>query len=585
MIKCVRWNGLAAFIVIVAVMAAIWLVVVDWAAKKAIEAAGTKAVGAKVEVAKADVTLFPAGIGIWGLAVTDPDRPMTNSVEFTYLHAALQMPALFQRKVVIDDLRIEGLQLNTPRKTSGAVKRPTASNDSSGDASDSQPGWVADLCGTANLPLISVPSVDEILAREPLQSVQKIRDLQSRIESTTKEWQQKLDTLPDQNALSDYQARADAIKNSGKRLSNLLGSAAEAQALARDLQKDLKNIENVREAFKTEYTSLEKAVEDLSKLPSVELKRLMEKYSLTADGAGNWSRLLFGHNLCGWWQKLYYWYQRLAPYLNRLPAEKDEPSTQQPLRSKGLDIRFKEKNPVPDLLIRQTHMDAKLEVGEFSGQINNITSHPRIVGQPLTFKFLGRRLEQVQGINVNGMLDFVQPRSPHHTAKINIHGYQVHDLLLGADTLDLVVKQASVDAQLDFNLKNAVTDSRLVAKIDQLTFDTPKAPPTDLAAAVIDAIRDTGNIGLEATLKGREPQYETSLNSDIAGVVQKAAGRLVKRQAAQLETRLGRAVNEKLEAPIKNAKNRMSGLDAVSNQLLKRSQIGNQILKELKLPI
>jgi uncharacterized protein (TIGR03545 family) len=585
MMKWIRWNGLAAFIVLVAVVAAIWLVAVDWVAKKAIEAAGTKAVGAKVELAKADVTLFPAGIGIWGMAVTDPDRPMTNSVEFAYLHAALQLPALIQRKVVIDDLRVEGLQLNTPRKTSGAIEGPKTDADSSEDASNSQPGWITDLCGSANLPLISVPKVEEILAREPLQSVKEIQALESRIETAAKEWQKKLDSLPDQKALSEYQARAEAIKGSGKSLGNLLGSAAEAQALARDLKRDLEQIETVRKEFKTEYTSMEKAVNGLSKLPSEELKRLMNKYSLTADGAANWSRLLFGHSLCGWWQKVYHWYQRFAPYLSRLPAGEDEPQTQQPLRSKGLDVRFQEKNPVPDLLIRQTHVDAKLEVGEFSGQINNITSHPQIVGQPLTFKFLGRRLQRVEGINLNGMLDFVRPQSPNHTAKLNIQGYRIEDLLLGADTLDLVIKQGAADLQLDFNLKEAVTNARLVAKLGQLTFDAPKEHPTDLAAAVIDAIRGTSDIDLEATLKGREPQYETSLKSDIAGAVHKAAGRLVKRQAAQLETRLRTAVNEKLKAPIKDAQNRMAGLDAVGSELLKRSQIGNEMLKQLKLPL
>jgi hypothetical protein len=45
------------------------------------------------------------------------------------------------------------------------------------------------------------------------------------------------------------------------------------------------------------------------------------------------------------------------------------------------------------------------------------------------------------------------------------------------------------------------------------------------------------------------------------------------------------AVNEKLSAPIKNAQNRMTQLDAIGSQLLKRSQIGDQLLEQLKLPL
>lgn len=585
MMKWIRWKGLAAFIVLVAVLALIWFAAVDWVAKKVIETAGTKAVGAKVDVAKADVTLFPAGIGIWGLAITDPDQPITNSVEFTYLHAALQLPALIQRKVIIDDLRVEGLRLDTPRKSSGAIHQPKTEAGSSGNASNSQPGWIADLCGTGNLPLISVPSVDEILAREPLQSVKQIQALESRIESAATLWQEKLKTLPDQKALSEYEARAKAIKGSAKGLGDLLGSAAETQALAKDLQKDLKQIENARKKFEAEYKSLEKAANGLRKLPSAELKRLMAKYSLTADGTANWSRLLFGHNLCGWWQKAYHWYQRFAPYLSRLPAGNDEPQTHQPLRSKGLDIRFQEKHPVPDLLIRRAHLDAQLEMGKFTGQINNITSHPQIVGKPLTFKFLGRKLRHVKDINLNGMLDFVQPQSPNHTAKLTVHGYQIQDLVLGADTLDLTIKEAAADLRLDFNLKEAFTNAQFSAQLNHLTFDTPQKRSSELVDAMIDAIRDTHSIGLKATLKGREPDYKTSLTSDIDRALQQAAGRMVKRQAAQLESRLRTVVNEKLNAPIKNAQNRMTRLDAIGSQLLKRSQIGDKLLKQLKLPL
>ncbi len=585
MIKWIRWRGLIAFIVLVALVAVIWFIAVDWVAKKAIETAGTKAVGAKVEVAKADVTLFPAGIGIWGMAVADPDRPMTNSLEFDYLHAALHLPALIQRKVIIDDLRVEGLRLNTPRKRSGAVRRPKTKAESKDDPSKPLPGWLAGLCGTGNLPLISLPNADDILAREPLQSVKQIQALERRIESAAAQWQKKLDTLPDQKTLSGYQARAKAIKGSGKDLVNLLGSASEAQALVKDLKKDLDQIDKARKTFKDDYKSLEKAAKELSKLPAAEIRRLMDKYGFTAGGAANWSRLLFGHNLCGWWQKAYHWYQRLAPYLSRLPAAGDEPQTHRPLRGKGMDVRFQESHPVPDLLIRQVHLDAKLETGEFTGQINNITSHPRILGKPVTFKFLGRRLQRVQDINLHGMLDFVQPRSPQHTAKLNIRGYQIQDLVLGAETLNLDIKRAVADLRLDFNLKDAFTDTRLTANLDRLSFAEPDKPASELAAVLIDAIRDARNIGLEATLKGREPDYKTSLTSDIDRVLQKAAGRLVKRQADQLQARLRTAVNAKLGEPIKNAQASMAGLDAIGSELLKRSRLGDEVLKQLKLPL
>jgi hypothetical protein len=151
--------------------------------------------------------------------------------------------------------------------------------------------------------------------------------------------------------------------------------------------------------------------------------------------------------------------------------------------------------------------------------------------------------------------------------------------------LDLTIKQAAANLQLDFNLQEAFTNTRFSAQLNHLTFDAPKKPSSELADVLTDAIRDTRSIDMKATLKGRDPDYKTSLTSDIAGVLQKAAGRLVERQVAQLETRLRTVVSEKLSAPIKNAQNRMTQLDEIGSQLLKRSQIGEKLLKQLKLPL
>jgi hypothetical protein len=151
--------------------------------------------------------------------------------------------------------------------------------------------------------------------------------------------------------------------------------------------------------------------------------------------------------------------------------------------------------------------------------------------------------------------------------------------------LDLTIKQAAADLRLDFNLKEAFTIAQFSAQLNHLTFDAPKKRASELVDAMIDAIRDTRTIGLKVTLKGREPDYKTALTSDIDGVLQKAAGRLVKRQAAQLETQLRTIVNEKLSTPMKNAQNRMTRLDAIGSQLLKRSEFGDKLAKQLKLPL
>jgi uncharacterized protein (TIGR03545 family) len=585
MMKWIRWKGFAAFIVISFLITLVWLVVVDWMAEKAIETVGTKAVGAKVEVLKADVTLFPAGIGISGLVVANPEQPMTNSVEIEYLHAALELPALIQRKLIVDDLRVEGLQLDTPRKTSGAIDKSRKDDPSKTSTSESNPSWLSDLCDTDGLPLFSMPKADDILSREPLQSVKQIQALNSKIGASQSVWKKRLKNLPDQKDIQTYQARAKKLKQSTGGLGGLIGSASEAQTLYKDLQKDIKKIEKAQNKFKAELKALEKAASGLTDLPAKELKRIMSKYGFSADGIANWSHLLFGRNLCGWWQKVYHWYQRAAPYLSRLPAGDQEPQTQKPVRNKGLDVKFQEKNPKPDLLVRSTHVDAQLQSGQFEGRIENITSHPQIVGAPLTFKFMGKKLPQVTDINLNGVLNFMQPQLPQHTIKLAVQGYQVSDLALGTDALNIAIKRAAANLDLNFKLNGGYTDTRFAAQLSKLKFSKETDASSELVSVLLDAISKTKKIGLTATLKGREPTYQTTLNSNLEGILQKAAGRLVKREAAKLESQLRKAIDNKLKTPIKDAQARMSELHNIGNELLKRSKFSTKVLEQIKLPI
>lgn len=240
---------------------------------------------------------------------------------------------------------------------------------------------------------------------------------------------------------------------------------------------------------------------------------------------------------------------------------------------------------MPDLLIRRAHVDTKLDTGNFTGQINDITSHPRIVGKPLTFKFLGRDLQQVQSFNLIGTLNFIQPDSPRHTAKLDVQGYRIHDMLIGAQTLDLAIKQAAADLTLDFSLKGTHTDTRLAAQLGRLQFAQTKAASSKVATVLTDALSKARTIGLTASIKGDAPDYRTTLRSDLEGVLQNAAGSLVKRESDRLTRELRSKVSARLTPSIDKIQSQMAQLDRIDGELLKRSRLGKKVLEQLKLPI
>lgn len=582
MTKWIRWKGLAAFLILSFSIAILWLVVVDWVVKKSVEVAGSRIVGAKVEVADADVTLFPAGVTLSGLTVADPHHPMNNSIEIKRLHAALEIPPLLKRKIIIDDVRVQGLRLNTPRRHSGALGGNTPLKE---EAASKTPAWLADLCGSKGLPQLSLPTAADILEREPLQSLQLAQQFHTTVNTAESNWQQRLKTLPDQQHLNAYQVRIDKVKGAQGGLGALLGSATEAQSIITDLQKDLKQIRTVREAYKSELNNLRKASANLANAPEAEVKRLMNKYALNPAGVANLSRLLFGQQVCGWWQKGHFWYQRLKPYLNRVPAKSGAPEQTKPLRSKGVDVHYKEKKPLPDFLIRQVHVDAQLEMGELSGQIANITSQPQVLGAPLKYKFLGREMKQMAVFDLNGLMDLVRPQAPRHSAKLQIQQLALANLALGdPEQLPISIAQAMANVNFDLSIAGDDLNALLKAQLDHVQMALQQATSSTLVSALADALGDTERFGLTATVKGAAPEIQTRLQSDLDQILQKAVGQMVQKTSANLSAQLNQAIGQKTKGTISEAQANLADLEGIGEELSQRLKIGDKLLKKIKLP-
>jgi len=126
--KWIRWQGLGVFVIGMIIVFGFWYLFIDGIAKRAMEKHATQALGAKVEMESVDLTLFPAGLHVLHLQVTNPDDPMKNAVEIAGINLSLEAAQLLRRKIIVKEMVLDGIQLNTPRRTSGALvfRAPTS---------------------------------------------------------------------------------------------------------------------------------------------------------------------------------------------------------------------------------------------------------------------------------------------------------------------------------------------------------------------------------------------------------------------------------------------------------------------------
>ena len=591
--KWIRWKGLAAFVVAVAVVVLLWVLVVDSLVRKAIETVGTRAVGARVDLAKADLSLMPLGLDLGGLAVTNPDAPMQNIVEIDHMQMDLNPAYLIRRKVIANNLIVEGLRFNTPRRTSGEVpqsdsREKEAKIEKEEGVSGLSKAALQKVCGEFSMPSFSKPDINAILSAESLDSMALVTELQTRLKDEQAQWENKLAQLPDEKKLKDYQARLDKIKKSGGSLGAILGSVGDVQKLQEDIQKDLDLIKNAQNSFNADYRGYQQQVNALADAPRKDINRLMDKYSISAKGLGNLSQLIFGEKLCGWVQTAWQWYHKLEPYLGKVRRGKDgKAEAQTPLRGRGQNIHFAETPPMPDFLIRHTKVNAQLAAGDLTGKVENITSDQSVLGQPMTYYFLGKQMKRMASLSLTGKADYVNPQQAENTALMTIKDLSMTDLtLVQQPDFPLTLKKAAANLVLNLDLNADRLNATVKGDFSGVQFNAdPAGDKSDLAGILRSALSGVKQFALTAAVEGTPGAYTINIGSDLDKVLQSAAGHLVSAEAAKLETAIKQRIDAMLKGPLAQTRSELANLDNIQAELKKRSNLGDDLLKKIKISL
>ena len=566
--KWIRWQGIAAFVVVTALLAGVWMLVVDRVIKVVIEKAGTKAVGAKVELGAADLTLFPLGLTLSRLQVTNPDEPMTNAVEIARIAGSLDGLNLLRRKVIIEEMAVDGLKFGAPRKSSGALAGSPARKGAEAAG------------GGFTLPGVSLRNPKEILAGEELPSLKLIEDLRREMAAEKERWRKNLTELPDQAKLKNYQQRMEKLQSAGKGgIGGALGGVGEAAKLQEELKGDLDRLRSAKQDAEKSTANLRKRYDQVLKAPGEDVRRLMNKYSLSDTGLANLSAALLGGQIGRWLRTGLAWRAKIEPFLARASDGKPEAEVVQPLRGKGVDVRFRELKPLPDFLIRTARVSVELPAGKIGGKVLNITPDQPVLGAPMTFKFAGEKLRGIDGVSLEGEFNRVHPEKPAELASLHIKGAAISDYRLGGDG-GPVLKQAAADLDAKVKLVGNGLSAALSADLKSVRISLDaKSDAGPVQAAVAGALDNVRAFRVAAEAAGTTEKYDVTLTSDLDQVLKNAVGKQVQAQMDKFRTELQAAVMEKVKGPLAGAGSDLEGMDGVGRELAGRLNLGEGLLK------
>ncbi len=551
----IRWPGLIGFIVVAGLLVAGWLFAAGPLMKMALESAGSKAVGAKVDIASVDLTLNPVGVVIQGVQVADAKSPMTNVVSIERAVADVAFVPLLLGKGIVEELSLSGVAFGTARSTSGAlpVEAPSeevAEEKAAAQASADETQEVASKKAEAESSALdnmaqALPSTDEVLAREPLKTVEHGKAFKQSYQTHRAEIDQAIANVPNAQALKQYETRLNAIINGRfESIEDFKQRKKEFDELNKQFKQDKAAVAAAKKAISVGKKELNEKWKLLKDAPESDYEQLKGKYSLDNQGIANLSGLLFGGESAQYALQALEIYEKIAPLLasdetaeEELAEEDKDPAVH------GRYVHFKTDRPLPNLWIKKVAFTSTMDQGDIAVSVNNITDQQDVIAKPTTLVIRSASFGAAQNILLNGVMDRRQKQAVDRF-DLQVDNYRVKKMDLGMAGLKLDSSQVAINA------KGSITDGQLSldgrAQFTQAKFSTKDR--TLVAKELNNALTKIPSFDLNADANGPLRSPKVGFNSDLDEKLQAIFNQVIKDKQKAFEKELKAKLKEQMLA-------------------------------------
>lgn len=556
----IRWSGLVGFIVIMSLLVLGWMFAAAPLIKYSIETFGSQAAGAKVDVGEVKLNFDPLGIEILNVQVANADAPMENLVEFEQALADLELMPLLLGKGIINNLSLTGVEFSTTRLNSGALDEDAElamelaelEAEESKETEQSE-GFVDESLESMQQ---SLPTADELLAREPLLTEQRGTAFQQKFKQSQQAINKSMAAIPNEQALAHYEDEFDRIVNGRfSSIDDFNKRKKEFDQLKKRIQADKKAIQTAAKVVATAKTELQQQWPQLQAAPGEDFSTLKSKYQLDGAGVGNLSRLLFGEQAGQWSQQALYWYEKVKPFL--ISEDEDaEIAADEESRKNGRYVHFPSERPLPDFLIVKTELSIALGLGDIAIRIDDITHQQNVINRPTVITASGDNLQSIKALNFKGVLDHrVQPSLDRFD--IDINNIAMKNYNLGA--MGLKLNRSLVDVVAWAELSDGIINAQGNGVFNASKFSSKDK--TVMAKEMVAALRKVNSFNIDAGATGKLEQPALSFNSDLEDQLSSAFSQRLKEKQDELEKKLKEKLNDKLLSYAGDYQEQLKALD------------------------
>ncbi len=571
--KWVRWWGIAVFILIILLVMGIWYLLADRIIANNIEKTSEFIVGAKVDVGKVDLTLIPLGVSLNHLKVADPNLPMQNLIDVENIRFHLDGKYLFERKVIIKDMVVEGLKFNTERQKSGAIK-------------GSEPLTVKNAIDDFILPLLDLSQIAIFIEQEKLPSADGLNAILDDIKRVENEWKAAFKMMPNMDDIGEYQNRTNVIVTDIKKnkVAGLITHARGIKRLKEEIEKDIEEIKLNKKAMLIDIDSLETKKNRGLDFIEKDISKLHNKYTPDIRGFNNFSKYIFKNDVLRQIDYGLHWYNKLEPFFDYTYKNlKDDYYGYEPILFDGIDVQFPEHEPKPTFLIELAKLSFDHGVSNLSGEIMNFSTQQYISGLPTTVNLSGSNLNFAESINLSGIINHVYIDDIRDDISLAIQKQKIDEAKYQIiEDWELSISNGTVDKIFNININNGEIESKLKLDFIGTSIGSNYLGNKNILINSIDSVlTKISEFNVEIEISGTPGNYSTIINSNLDIVVDNAVRNIVKEEAEKASNTIARIVKDKTKELNRDIESKIKQLSLEISKVNDILYEARNILKEL----
>ncbi len=582
MSRLFRWQGLAAFSVIVGLLAVFFYLFAESLIKTGIEKGAGFSLGAEVNVEQVKLTYSPISISVINFQATDAEQPSHNAFSFTQATVGFDLWQYLFGKIIIDDLTIDGLLFNQKRAEVGEVYLEPVKSEAELASEESSLLPALD---------VSLPDAKTLLADSNLATVKQAEALELAYQTESKKLKALKDKLPNKTKLASYQKRLKALtKVKVKSLDDIAKIKKQYEQLKKEFKADKALIKQAKTQLKKTKKIMTEQVSLMKNAPGQDWQNIEKKYQLDQLDAEDFAHILFGKQAREYYQTAEMIYGKVKPFLDKNKAEKDEKSEQMAAQiSKGRFIYFKDDQPLPSFLVKTARISLHLPQGDFLLAIEELTHQHWFRDKPTKVLFNSTNINNSGTFVFDSEFRLTEQQAFSAAGKWALEKLALENVSFRkSKKLNLMLTTGVVVGSGQFVIEANALGS-VISNINHINLTNSSYQgdaSSHLGNILIDTFKSMDNFSLVIKLSGALDDPDFTITSELDKLLKNAFDQQVKQKLNQFKAKVQSGLNDKLKAALKinnkqanellNIEGLLTDTDKTVSELLKSDVVKQQ---------